>query len=460
MIFHPTQSIVAADNTQFRVVDCGRQWGKTTLAVWEMTACAMSKGGKRIRFYATTFTQARDIAWSMLKEITRDIWAKPPNETRLELSVRAVDGGISEISLSGFESVETARGQQFDLLVLDEVSKMHNFKSGWQGALLGTLAFRRGKALFISTPYGKNHFHELYQLGQGLNPLYKSWKFPSHENPHLPKDYLLGIQQTVTPDFWAQEYLADFRRFTGLIYGEFDMVRHVHAIEHTFNEPADYLFGLDFAVRGYTASIAGYIKEDGHLYIPPYAEYKQSNDTALSHGMKIKDNLSKIAEFNKYTGYADPSGWINNQQSADPTRQIKGQMVWSLADEYLDQDFPLVQANNEVVPGINYIKQLFRADKIHIDPSNTMLLDELMQYQWKQLPETRIGLEEEPEAVRKVNDHILDGLRYMAYSKPEGYKREEKEQKIAFPIKFVPKIEEASGDIDNFEPLDIPDIYD
>ena len=40
---HQTQAIVAQDNHDFRVVDCGRQWGKTTLAVEEMKACGYYK---------------------------------------------------------------------------------------------------------------------------------------------------------------------------------------------------------------------------------------------------------------------------------------------------------------------------------------------------------------------------------------------------------------------------------
>lgn len=456
MNFHDTQDLVAKDNTQFRVVACGRQWGKTTLACWEMTACAYAKGGRRIAYFATTFGQARDIAWNMLKDITRNIWYKPPNETRLELYIKSQDGGISEILLKGFESVETSRGTQYDLIVLDEVAKMRSFKEGWQGVLLGTLAFRQGKALFISTPYGFNHFFDLYELGQSGNPLYKSWKFTSFDNPYLSREYLQSIQDISTVDFWSQEYLADFRRFTGLIYKEFSLEDHVRPVDHIYNENADYYFGLDFAVRGYTASLGGYVKPDGILYIPSRAEYKELNKTAIEHSTAIRGIMEAIATFDKFLGFADPAGFAKNQQGI---RQGK-EMTWSIADEYIDEGFPLVQANNEVNGGINYVRQLFKANKIVIDPSNTKLIDEILQYQWKEQSDKSIDIENEPEKVRKVNDHLVDALRYMAYSKPEPAEEIEPKRTTVFPAVFPLKIDEVDKDKDQFTELEGSNPYE
>lgn len=446
MHFHPTQAQVASDDTRFRIVDCGRQWGKTTLACWEMFGCAVSHKDRRIGYFATTFGQARDIAWKYLKEITAPVWAKEPNESRLELFVKTQDGGISEIVLKGWESVETNRGTQFDLIVLDEVSKMRNFKDGWEGVLLGTLAFRQGKALLISTPYGFNHFHDLYQLGQGNNPSYKSWRFTSFDNPYLPVDYLHTIESTVTKDFWAQEYLADFRRFTGLIYQEFDINTHVH--EFDLPTTTENLFGLDFAVRGSTASLPVFIDTANDIWIPD--NYKVQSETAQTHSEAIRAMLTRYRPLNQYTGYADPAGFAKNQQ--------KGEMMWALADEYLEADFPITRANNEVVSGINYVRQLFKANKIHIHPRCTLLIDEVLQYQWK--PESDSKTEQdEPEKVRKVNDHLLDAMRYAVYSKTVA---PDKPTNLTpgMPIVFKLMIDTPDPNANKLTPIDTRDIYD
>lgn len=446
MHFHETQALVAKDNTRFRVVDCGRQWGKTTLACWEMFGCAVSHKDRRVGYFATTFGQARDIAWKYLKEITAPVWAKDPNESRLELFVRTQDGGVSEITLKGWESVETNRGTQFDLVVLDEVSKMRNFKDGWDGVLLGTLAFRRGKALFISTPYGFNHFHDLYQLGQSGNPDWSSYRFTSFDNPHLPTDYLATIESTVTKDFWAQEYLADFRRFTGLIYQEFDINSHVH--EFTLPNSIEPIFGLDFAVRGFTASLPVFISSDDHIYITD--NYKVEAMTATVHAEAIRAMLTRYKPLEAYTGYADPAGFAKNQQ--------RGEMLWSLADEYLEAGFPITRANNEVSAGINYVRQLFKANRIHISPNCTLLIDELLQYQWKPSSDSKVE-QDEPEKVRKLNDHLLDAMRYAVFSKTVSPEKESR-LKPGMPITFTLKLDEETKSSDVYTPIPIKSIYD
>jgi len=79
-----------------------------------MIAFAYSGNGKEIAYFATTYDQARNIAWRILKDASRPAWSRNPNESRLELFIKTKDRGESRITLRGFENVETARGQQFD----------------------------------------------------------------------------------------------------------------------------------------------------------------------------------------------------------------------------------------------------------------------------------------------------------------------------------------------------------
>lgn len=227
MELHQTQKQVALDNHTYRVVCCGRQWGKTTLAIWEMVACGFAQSGRKIIYYATTIDQARDIVWAELRKITLPIAVKI-NESRLEMVIKTQDGGTSELFLEGFENIETSRGKQFDLIVVDEVAYLRNFEYAWGQILEPTLAFRKGKALFISTPQGFNFFKGLYDLGQDANnEFWKSWRFTSYENPFLPKESIEKAKQGRTVDAFATEYLADFRKFVGLVYKEFQRETHV-----------------------------------------------------------------------------------------------------------------------------------------------------------------------------------------------------------------------------------------
>jgi len=190
----------------------------------------------RIAYFATTYDQARNIAWTYLKEQTKPLWAKPPNESRLELSLYTQDNGVSEISLRGFENIETVRGQQFDFLVIDEVASMSNWKYNWEAILEPTLAFRKGIALFVSTPKGFNHFYDMYNEGQKDNSLWKSWRFTSYDNPYLDSKRVDEARNKNSEEYFAQEYMADFRSATGKAHKAWD--RNIHVIE-PFDIPRD-----------------------------------------------------------------------------------------------------------------------------------------------------------------------------------------------------------------------------
>src|SRR3990167_6150334 len=125
LLLHLKQKEVAKSRARFKVIRAGRRSGKTTVASEIIKAKALSKPS-RIAYLATTYQQSRDIAWEMLNRELRPIILNV-NESRLELLVQTQKGEESLIILRGWESVETLRGQAFDLLVIDEVAMMRNF---------------------------------------------------------------------------------------------------------------------------------------------------------------------------------------------------------------------------------------------------------------------------------------------------------------------------------------------
>src|SRR3990167_10114205 len=103
MKLHIHQKIIARDRHRFRVLRCGRRFGKTTLIAEEIKGKALARSN-RIAYIANNYQQARDIAWGMLKKelLGRII---DTNEQGLEIKVKPKDGGESLILLRGWESV-------------------------------------------------------------------------------------------------------------------------------------------------------------------------------------------------------------------------------------------------------------------------------------------------------------------------------------------------------------------
>lgn len=454
----------AYDTHRFKVVVAGRKARKTTFMTNELCYAALTDPRGLVYPYIAPFRQqGKEIVWEdhLAKVLALCYKFGIQFEVnRSELTVKFKGG--STFQVAGADNAEALRGKSnWGGIGLDEYGSWKPYI--WQEIIRPNLQVHKAWGIIGGTPKGFNHFYDTAKLGDHNNvidskllpndPDFITFHATSYDNPFNEASEIESAKRNTTVDFFNQEYLALFTKFTGLVYPEFDLARHVHPIPHEFNEHADYLFGLDFAVRGFTAAIPIKIKTDGDIYV--LDNYKKENEVAKNHIPLIKDMLEIYAKLLTYMGYADPAGWAKNQQD--------GEMVWSIADEYLEEDMPITRANNEVVAGINYVRQLFKANKIHIDPRATDLIDELMQYQWKDQNPNREGLQNAPEEVRKVNDHLVDALRYVLYSKP-GAAEEVKNLKTSpFKVIFGPpriETEEKNPQNDQFEEIEIASFMD
>ena len=271
MQLHKAQSEIVRDNHRFRVIDCGRRFGKTTLVAWEMVGVGVASRDARVPYYAPTRDDARDIMWKMLQEVAGDLIVDK-NEGRLELTIRNKFGGTSLLPLYGWEAVQERKkgvGVKNNHIFLDEVAKYRNFWEGWQEVLRPTLTDLKGGTTFISTPNGFNHFYDLYNL-ENEDSDYKSFHFTSYDNPFLPVEELEKAKKELTEDRFAQEYLADFRKTEGLVYKGFN--REKHLFEEEGFDGEDFVCvktfgGLDFGTHNPAAAIKIKKDKDGNYWV-------------------------------------------------------------------------------------------------------------------------------------------------------------------------------------------------
>jgi phage terminase large subunit len=140
---------------------CHRRAGKTVSCVNELVIRALytTKKNARFAYIAPTFSMAKDIAWVYLKEAVED-FALEMRES--ELRVKLPNGAW--ITLYGSDTPDRLRGLYFDGVVLDEFGDCR--PSLWGEIILATLIDRRGWAVFIGTPKGRNHFYDIYLRSQ------------------------------------------------------------------------------------------------------------------------------------------------------------------------------------------------------------------------------------------------------------------------------------------------------
>lgn len=378
----PAQEQIAKSTHRFRVVNCGRRFGKTTEASEEIKGKALAKPS-RIAYIAPTYQQARDIAWEVFKNELRPATTQI-NESRLEIKTKTQIGGESIIVLRGWESIETLRGQKFDFIVIDEIAQMRNFWANWHEVIRPTLTDTRGEALFISTPKGFNHFYDLYQQ-ENKDKDYKSFHFTTYDNPFIPKEEIDKAKEELTEDRFAQEYLADFRKTEGLVYKEFNRDRHLYTDEVT--NIVELIGGIDFGFTNPTAVIHIGRDSDDNYWVTQEWYKTQRTDSQIAEYVAS-------CKFNRV--YPDPES-----PSAIEELNRKGVSVSEV-----------VKNKDSIKNGINVVRELFKQNRLKIHTSCENLIAELETYSYA---DKRPDHNEEENPI-KENDHALDALRYALMS--------------------------------------------
>ena len=158
-----------AEHIRFLVVVAHRQWGKTTFAVNECIHTVLSTGRPRPQaaYIAPFRIQAKNVAWEALKFFCRTIPGHECNETELRVDFPETLGG-GRILLAGADNPDALRGMYFDTVILDEFAFMA--PRTWGEILRPTLSSRGGRAIFIGTPYGPNHFKTIFQQAEHTRP--------------------------------------------------------------------------------------------------------------------------------------------------------------------------------------------------------------------------------------------------------------------------------------------------
>ncbi len=370
------QAEIAVDLHRFRVLCCGRRFGKTTLAIDQIKGRA-SIPNSRIAYIAPTYQQARDIAWAQLKNDCKAA-ADTINESRLE--IKLVNGSI--IQLKGWEAIETLRGQFFDLIVLDEVAMYRNFWLQWQEVIRPTLTDRKGEALFISTPKGFNHFYDLFNL-QEEDSDFKSFHFSSYDNSHLPSEEIDKAKLELSPDRFAQEYMADFKKTEGLVYKEFEREKHVFDTLPESVQVREVIAGADFGFTNPCAIPSIYVDAADCWWI--VEEYYETGKTD-----------AQVAEYasakNFQAMYPDPEA-----PAAILEMRKRGVNVRDV-----------VKGKDSIKNGIDAVRDRLKANKLKVART---CVNTIMEFETYSYPDKKPD-HSESELPLDDNNHMLDAIRY------------------------------------------------
>ena len=212
----PWQQEVWTDPARFKVIAAGRRTGKSRMAAWRLIVSALEADKGHVWYVAPTQQQARDIMWQQLLELGNPVIA---NSHVNNMQLTLINGSI--ISLKGADRPETMRGVALKFVVLDEYADIK--PTVFEQILRPALADLKGHCIFIGTPKGRNHFYDIYKMGQSGKPEtkdWKSWHFTSFDNPLLDKEEIEIAKNTMSTFAYRQEFMASFEAPQSEIFKE------------------------------------------------------------------------------------------------------------------------------------------------------------------------------------------------------------------------------------------------
>jgi hypothetical protein len=199
------QQTVFKDPTRFKVIAAGRRCGKSRLSAVTLLIEGLNcPEGSSVMYVAPTLGQARTIMWDLLMDLGKPV-IKSAHINNLEITL--VNG--KKILIRGADNQDSLRGVSLSYLVMDEVAFIKS--EIWERVLRAALSDKKGRAMFISTPSGRNHFYEWYQLGQSnLDEDWKSWHFTTADNETIDPKEIEAAKRTLSSFAFNQEYLSSF----------------------------------------------------------------------------------------------------------------------------------------------------------------------------------------------------------------------------------------------------------
>jgi len=206
---HKSQQEVWDTKSRFRVLACGRRWGKTRLGSLMCVATAMYGG--RAWWVAPSYPVA-SVGWRGIRQLANQV---PGAEIRHgDRLITFPGGGTTQVRSA--DNPDSLRGEGLNLLVMDECAFIK--EAAWTEALRPALSDRQGGALFISTPKGRNWFWRLWQRGINDGGEWHSWRFPTCDNPFIPPAEVEAARVGLPERIYQQEYEAEFLDDAGGVF--------------------------------------------------------------------------------------------------------------------------------------------------------------------------------------------------------------------------------------------------
>ena len=379
--------INAINNPKYRFVSAAvsRRQGKTYIAniIGQLVSLVPSSN---ILIMSPNYALSQisfDLQRTLIKHFDLEVRKDNAKDKVIELS------NGSTVRMGSINQVDSCVGRSYDLIIFDEAA-LADGKDAFNVALRPTLDKDNSKAIFISTPRGRNNwFAEFFYRGFSEEfPEWASIKATYTDNPRMSETDIAEARKSMSEAEFRQEYEADFNTYEGQIW-KFNFETQVKDLSQFEAGSMDVFAGLDVGYKDPTAMcVIAYDWDEDKYYL--LDEYFDAEKTTEQHATQIQRLIDRW-----------DIDFIYIDSAAQQTR-------FDFAQNY---DITTINAKKSVLDGIGHVSSLVDNDKLYVDQQASESLSCLDAYQWDPNPNL---MKERPK--HNMASHMADALRYALYS--------------------------------------------
>ena len=379
--------INAVNNPKYRFVSAAvsRRQGKTYIAniIGQLVSLVP---GSNILIMSPNYSLSQisfDLQRNLIKHFDLEVTKDNAKDKVIEIS------NGSTVRMGSVNQVDSCVGRSYDLIIFDEAA-LADGKDAFNVALRPTLDKEGSKAIFISTPRGRNNwFSEFFYRGYSDDfPEWVSIRATYKDNPRMAQSDIDEAKKSMSEAEFRQEYEADFNTYEGQIW-KFDFENQVKDLSQLDTSKMDVFAGLDVGFKDPTAMcVIAYDWEENKYYLVD--EYFNAERTTEQHATEIQKLIERW-----------DIDFIYIDSAAQQTR-------FDFAQNF---DISTINAKKSVLDGISHVAGIADNNLLYVDQECKESLKCLDSYQWDPNPNL---IREKPK--HNMASHMADGLRYALYS--------------------------------------------
>jgi len=385
----PSQMAIinAINNPKYRFVCAAvsRRQGKTYIAniIGQLVSLVP---GSNILIMSPNYALSQisfDLQRNLIKHFDLEVTKDNAKDKVIEIS------NGSTIRMGSVNQVDSCVGRSYDLIIFDEAA-LADGKDAFNVALRPTLDKPNSKALFISTPRGRNNwFSEFFY--RGFSDQFEEWcsiRATYKDNPRMSESDISEARKSMSEAEFKQEYEADFNTYEGQIWS-FNFEENVQDLSQFDTSKMDVFAGLDVGFKDPTAMcVIAYDWDTDKFYLVD--EYLNNERTTEQHAVEIQKLIQRW-----------DIDFIYIDSAAQQTR-------FDFAQNY---DISTINAKKSVLDGIGHVASIVDNGKLFVDQQCKESLTCLDSYQWDPNPNLA---REKPK--HNMASHMADAIRYALYS--------------------------------------------